>query len=271
VLLDLHVHSTCSVDGTSSIAEYARRAAEMDLVEVGFCEHADFDPRDLGYGYLEPWRYDAEIAEARAGAPSIRLLQGVEITYQSNLEAEIGDWLAGHSWDMVVSSVHLVDYADGWALISEPHAIEGYFASHSEREAYIPYFEELLRAARSSLGDVLGHFDLVKRYGTAAYGRFEPVVFEDEVRSVLGAVIEAGMGLELNASGIRQRPGEPYPGLEILRWYREMGGEVLTAGSDAHHADDLGAGVGEALALARATGFRAVTTFEARKPRWMDL
>ena len=79
------------------------------------------------------------------------------------------------------------------------------------------------------------------------------------------------MGLEVNTSGMRQRPGEPYPCLEILRWYREMGGDVLTAGSDAHHVDDLGAGVGEALDLARAAGFRAVTTFEARKPRWKDL
>jgi histidinol-phosphatase (PHP family) len=271
MLLDLHVHSTCSPDGRSSIADYARRAAEKGLIEVGFCEHADFDPRDRSYGYLDPLRYDAEIAEARAGELGVRLRQGVEITYQSSLEAEMGDWLAGHSWDMVVSSVHLVDYVDGWAIISEPHANEGYFASHSERETYSPYFEELLRAARSGLGDVLGHFDLVKRYGTAAYGRFEPVAFEDEVRSVLRAVVEAGMGLEVNTSGMRQRPGEAYPGLEILRWYREMGGEVLTAGSDAHHVDDLGAGVGEALDLARAAGFRAVTTFEARKPHWMDL
>jgi histidinol-phosphatase (PHP family) len=271
MLLDLHVHSTCSVDGTSSIAEYARRAAEMGLVEVGFCEHADFDPRDRSYGFLDLPRCDGEITAARAVVPGVRLRQGVEITYQFSLEADIRAWLAGHTWDVVVSSVHLVDYADGWAMISEPHANETYFASHSQREAYVPYFEELLRAARSGLGDVLGHFDLVKRYGTAAYGRFEPAVFEDEVRSVLRAVIEAGMGLEVNASGIRQRPGEPYPGLEILRWYREMGGEVLTAGSDAHHIDDLGAGVGQALDLARAAGFRAITTFEARKPSWMDL
>jgi histidinol-phosphatase (PHP family) len=271
MLLDLHVHSTCSSDGASSIAEYARRAAEMGLVEVGFCEHADFDPRDRSYRYLDLPRYDAEMAAARVEVPGIWLRQGVEITYQSSLEAQIGDWLAGHPWDIVVSSVHLVDYVDGWAMISEPHANEGYFASHSEREAYAPYFEELLRAARSGLGDVLGHFDLIKRYGTAAYSRFEPEAFEDEVRAVLRAVIQGGMGLEVNASGMRQRPGEPYPGLEILRWYREMGGEVLTAGSDAHHVGDLAAGIGETLDLASAAGFRAITTFEAGKPRWIDL
>jgi histidinol-phosphatase (PHP family) len=79
------------------------------------------------------------------------------------------------------------------------------------------------------------------------------------------------MGLEVNTSGMRQRPCEPYPCLEILRWYRELGGEVLTAGSDAHHVADLGSGVGQALDLARAAGFQAVTTFEDGEPRWIDL
>ncbi len=271
MLLDLHVHSTCSADGMSSIADVAHRAVELGLVELGFCEHADFDPRDPTCGFLDLPRYEGEMAAARAEVPRVGLRRGVEITYQSSREAEIGDWLAGHSWDFVVASVHLVDYADGWVMISEPQANEGYFASHSEREAYVHYFEELLRAARSGLGDVLGHLDLVKRYGAEAYGSFSPVAFEEEVRSVLRAVIEGGMGLELNTSGMRQRPAEPYPGFEILRWYRELGGEVLTVGSDAHHVDDLGAGVCDALELARTGGFRAVTTFQAREPRWVDL
>jgi histidinol-phosphatase (PHP family) len=170
-----------------------------------------------------------------------------------------------------VASVHLVDYCDGWAVISEPESSGVYFGSHNLRQAYLPYFEELLRAARSSLGDVLGHFDLVKRYGTAHYGPFDPVRFEDEIRSILRAAVETGVGLEINTSGQRQSPGAPYPTSAVLRWYREIGGEVLTVGSDAHHADQLGAGVQDALALARATGFKAITTFEARKPYWIDL
>lgn len=270
-LLDLHVHSTCSADGTSSIAQYARRAAELGLVEVGFCEHADFDPRDRHGGYLDVSRYDREIAAARTEVPDVLLRQGVEITYQASLEEKIREWLSGHAWDVIVTSVHLVDYADGWAMISEPRANEAYFATHSHREAYAPYFEELLRAAQSGLGDVLGHFDLVKRYGTKSYGRLEPTAFEDEIRAVLRTVVERGMGLEINTSGLRQQPAEPYPGLRILRWYHEIGGESLTIGSDAHHASHLGAGIDEAVNLARAAGFRAITTFDARNPLWINL
>jgi len=270
-MIDLHVHSTCSADGGSSIADYARRAQELSLAEVGLCEHADFDPRDRSYRYLDLARYDREIAAARGMAPQVRLRQGVEITYQANLEAEIGAWLAGKRWDYVVASVHLVDYDDGWAMVSEPSAVEAYFGKHSQRQAYVPYFEELLRAARSGLGDLLGHFDLVKRYGVAHYGHFEPETFSEEIRAVLRAAVEAGAGLEINASGLRQAPGEPYPGLTVLRWYRELGGEMLAIGSDAHRIEHLAAGMDQTLALARAAGFTAITTFEARAPRWIAI
>jgi histidinol-phosphatase (PHP family) len=269
--LDLHVHSDCSDDGTSSIADYAWRAAALGLAEVGFCEHVDLDPRDSGFGYLKPNRYDQEMAAARTQVPTVRLRQGIEIAYQAGREGEIRAWLDGHAWDYVVTSVHVVDYADGWAIVSEPRTAHAYFASHDQRQAYVPYFEELLRAAQSGLGDVLGHLDLVKRYGTAHYGPFDPFCFEGEIRAVLQAAIAGGIGLEVNTSGLRQSPGEPYPGLRVLRWYRELGGEVLTMGSDAHHSDSLGAGMREALDLMQEAGFRAVTTFEARRPLWIDL
>ena len=271
VLVDLHVHSTCSIDGASTIEEYAAQAEGLGLAEVGFCEHVDLDPRDRGCGYLDPERYDREIEVARAAARSVVLRQGVEITYQCKLEAALETWLAGHPWDYVIASVHLLDYADGWAIISEPEAMGAYFASHTERQAYSPYFAELLRAARSGLGDVLGHLDLVKRYGIRQYGPLDPAAFEEEIREVLGAAAQRGMGLEINTSGLRQSPGETYPALVVLRWFRELGGEILTVGSDAHHADDLGSGIVQAQALAREAGFRAIATFEERRVHWVDL
>ncbi len=270
-LIDLHVHSTCSGDGESSIAEVALQAATLGLAEVGFCEHVDFDPRDQDCGYLNPASYDREMANARAVAPQVHLRQGVEITYQARLESEIRTWLEGRTWDYVVASVHLVDYDDGWAIVSEQNTSAAYFATHDQRQAYSPYFEEVLCAARSGLGDLLGHLDLIKRYGVAHYGPFEPADFADEIRAILRTAIGRGVGLEINTSGLRQSPGEPYPTLTVLRWYRELGGEILTIGSDAHRAGDLGAGVREALALAEEAGFRAIASFEQRGIHWIDL
>jgi histidinol-phosphatase (PHP family) len=269
--MDLHVHSTCSGDGLSSIMEYARQARSGGLAAIGFCEHADFDPRDRDYRYLDLARYDRELTQAREGLPEVLILQGVEITYQAALERHIGNWLAGHAWDYVLASVHLVDYDDGWAIVSEPGTTRAYFAAHTCREAYVPYFEELLRAAHSGLADVLAHLDLVKRYGTAHYGTFEPRTFSEEIRAVLRAIVEAGMGLEINTSGLRQSPGEAYPGIDVLRWYRELGGEILTVGSDAHHVQELGASILDALEMAQAAGFQAVSYYQDRQVRWVDL
>jgi len=271
VTVDLHVHSRCSADAESSIDEYARQAVRLGLAEVGFCEHADFDPRDRSYGTLDLARYHREIAEARETAPEVRLRQGVEFTFQASLAASIQDWLVGHPWDYVIASVHLVDYCDGWAMVSEPRAMEAYFRAHSARQAYLPYFEEVLRAVQSGMGDALGHLDLVKRYGVEVYGPFEPDGFEEEIRTVLRALVERGMALEVNTSGVRQAPGEPYPALQVLRWYREVGGELVTIGSDAHHVRHLGAGLAEGEALARAAGFRAVVTFDQRRACFVDL
>ena len=270
-LVDLHVHSTCSCDGASSIAEYARQAAALGAVEVGFCEHLDLDRRDRDYNHLNPVWYAQELAAAQAVSNGVCLRRGVEVTYQARLEGELRTWLAGHAWDYVVASVHLMDYPDGWAFVSEPAALGAYFATHSQRQAYLPYFEEVCRAARSGLGDVLGHMDVVKRYGVRQYGPFDPAAFGEEIRAVLRAAIDGGVGLEINTSGLRQSPGEPYPALTVLRWYRELGGEVLTIGSDAHQALDLGAGIAEALAMVRQAGFRAIATFEERRIRWIDL
>ncbi|MFC2015306.1 histidinol-phosphatase HisJ family protein [Chloroflexota bacterium] len=270
-LLDLHVHSTQSADGASSIVEFAQRADDLGLTDVAFCEHVDFDPRDTDFGYLDVERYANAFGAACPPPRGIRLHKGIEITYQSRREAEIRRWLCSHRWDMVVLSVHLVDYEDGWAIVSKRDSSDAYFAAHDQHQVAACYFEELLGAARSGLGDVLGHFDLFKRYGVAHYGPFRAEVFEAEVRAVLSAAIQHGVGLELNTSGLRQVPAEPYPGRTILRWYREMGGELLTIGSDAHHTAHLGAGCAEAAELARSVGFRAISVFQGRRPRWVDL
>ena len=270
-LTDMHVHSTCSADGASSILDYARCAETLSLKQVGFCEHVDFDPRDQDCGYLDQDLYDREIVAARNEVPQVQISQGVEIAYQSRREGEIRSWLQTADWDFCVLSIHLMDYTDGWAIVSDSETSAAYFATHNQQQVYTPYFEELLHAARSGLGDILGHLDIVKRYGTRHYGPFAPSAFEGQIRSVLRAAVETGTGLEINTSGLRQAPDEPYPGPEILRWYRQLGGEILTIGSDAHHTDDLASGIAQAQEVARRAGFRAISFFQERQLLWVDL
>ena len=162
----------------------SRRAELLGLAEVGFCEHVDFDPRDMAMTTLirgttigrwpMPGRH-----------PGVRLRQGVEITYQSRPE-ESGAWLAGHPWDYVVASVHLVDYADGWAIISEPGPMEPISPPTATARPTAP----ILRNCCGLPGAALGTCWATSTWSSAMgshYGPFDPAVFEDEIRAVLRA------------------------------------------------------------------------------------
>jgi len=88
----------------------------------------------------------------------------------------------------------------------------------------------------------------------------------DAVRAILRRLIERGIGLEVNTSGLRSPAGEPCPGPTVLRWYRELGGELLTVGSDAHDPARVGQGVDLACGLAERAGFAQLTRYHRLGP-----
>ncbi len=271
-LVDYHLHSTCSVDGFSSIADYCQRASELGFVEVGFCEHVDFDPRDRGYDYFDYAAFRRQIETQRERFDhNLAVRAAVEVTYQASREEEIALFLADKRFDYVVGSVHLVEDGADWAMISEAAYCERYFAQRTVQPAYRSYFAELRRAVVSGLFDLIGHFDLAKRYGVSYYGPFDPTIFADEIHDILELMVEKGVGLEINTSGLRQPPQETFPGLAVLKCYRQLGGEILTVGSDAHSVAGLGRSIAQAVALARQVGFRAIALFGERKLRWLDI
>jgi histidinol-phosphatase (PHP family) len=205
----------------------------------------------------------AEREEVRARpVDGLSVLIGVEVDYQVRFEPEVRQFMDAADYDFVIGSVH---YAQGRYASSD-----SYFAG-GERAAYSAYLNEALQAARSGLFDVLGHLDIVKRRGVRHYGPFDPARYAQAIDAILRACVDTGTGLEINASGLRESPRETYPTLPVIRRYRELGGEILTVGSDAHRAIDLARGIPDAVALAREAGFRAITLFVDRQPRWLPM
>jgi histidinol-phosphatase (PHP family) len=84
-------------------------------------------------------------------------------------------------------------------------------------------------------------------------------------------MIKRQMALEINTSGFRQSPGRTYPDQELVRLYRELGGKMISIGSDAHRADDLGSGCWQALSMAQKIGFDRVVSFERRQMQWIEI
>ena len=249
--LDSHLHTDQSSDSDVPIDAYAGAAVERGIAELAITDHVDFDPRWPNY------RPDAAARErivreaADRWAPfGIAIRFGLEVSYESNREEDIREHLARQSYDFVIGSVHVG--ADSPYHVSR---VERWVDGKTIDEIVRPYFAEVEAAARSGLFDTLGHLDFVKRY---VYDLVSPAAFAERLdlyEPILGALVESGTGLEVNTSGLRQAPRETYPGPSVVTRFRELGGERLTAGSDAHRMDWFAHGLEDGYRVAAEAGF----------------
>jgi len=231
-----------------------RRAVAMGIGEICFTDHVDFLPEDVAFGYLQPEAYLAAIDRCRAQfAGQIVIRAGLEIGEPQAAPEQVAHWLATYPFDFVIGSQH---WAKGEIIFEER-----YFRRRSRRRACSDYFVELKQVCSVPGINILGHLDICKRYGHQVYGRFDILDFEDEVREVLAACIANGVGLEVNSSTLRRSVQQTAPETPVLRWYKEMGGTILTIGSDAHRPEEVGQGLVETMERARAAGFTALSRF----------
>lgn len=242
---DAHVHTRHSCDSEMDPADAVRAARARGLQALVLAEHVDFDPADQGYGFYDAVAIDASIAQIRDSEFDIRVFKGVEITYQPQYEDAIRGFLRAGLFDWVIGSVHLVGPDD----ISRPEQRERYFTARDQRQAYGDYLGEVEKLVASGLFDCLGHLDLCKRYGHSYYGPMDRDLLAAQVARILRGVVRNGMHLEVNTSGLRQDPREPYPSLDTIREYRALGGDKLVLGSDAHAPEHVGYAFPEVRAM----------------------
>ncbi|MCL6451093.1 MAG: histidinol-phosphatase HisJ family protein [Acetobacteraceae bacterium] len=266
MLIDYHVHTVCSWDGREAADAFCRRALELGLSEIALTPHAEFDPREPGFGRYQPLACLEEVQQAqeRYGG-RLEVLLGVEVSFQPQHTPRIAEFLAGWPYDLVIGSVHRVGEFD----YSVPYGREGAGGPGPGPAGWSPepYLEALLAAAESGLFDVLGHLDVLWRSAPPGTREKELDRAWPRMAQVVAVVARSGRGLELNTSGLYQGPGQTYPAFELLRHFRREGGKVLTLGSDAHTAASLGRGLEYALELASAAGFSSLTRFRRRRPQ----
>jgi len=250
--LDAHLHSDLSPDSDVPIDVYCAAALERGIPELAITDHLDFDPRAPAFAFADFARRERVVREAaeRWADRGLAVRFGVEITYESHREAEIREHLARHPYDFAIGSVHV--------MASSPYTgsrVTGWVAGRSFEEIVAPYFAEVVAAARSGLFDTIGHLDYVKKY---LVGHVPPAAFAaapEVYEPILRALVESGTGLEVNSSGLRQAPRETYPAPWVVARYRELGGQLVTAGSDAHRAASFAFGLAQAYRVAGAAGF----------------
>jgi histidinol-phosphatase (PHP family) len=250
--LDSHLHTDQSPDSAVPIDVYAAQALERGIAELAITDHVDFDARDPAYRYTTFADRERVVRTAaeRWGPRGVTIRFGAELTFNRSWEADVRDHLTRHHYDYVIGSVH------DWP--GSPYRRTGlgtWVAGRSIDEIVEPYYTEVTAAARSGLFDTIGHLDVVKRYLHPFVSARELAARPEVLEPVLAALVESGVALEVNSSGLRHPSGETYPAASTVQRFREIGGQHVTAGSDAHRTDWFAYRLEDAYRIIEAAGF----------------
>jgi histidinol-phosphatase (PHP family) len=267
-LFDMHVHTDDSPDATIPAAELVLRAADAGLAGIGFVAHLDMHPEDCCHGGFDPAGYGRSLDRARSSAPPrVEVLRGLEIGEPHRYGKRAMLMVDGCSYDFIIGGLHWTRDA---GLILGKEGFEGLPADQVIRG----YLEEALEIALHADIDILAHFGLFRRgMGMAGLdtGIDECVQFPDLVREVLRALIDRGIALELNCAGLRRIEMVTYPTPALLRLFMELGGHLVTLGSDTHAEPWVFWGLEEGRRLLLETGFREAFLYRDRKPEAYSL
>lgn len=265
-LPDYHVHSLFSTDASMSMEEACESAIDKGITELAFCDHLDYDDPDVDNCYLIDFDvHDKKIVEIKDKyAGRLKVINGIEVGLQGHVLEMTKNTVEQHHFDFVIASLHLVDhkslhYGDFYRNKTSGEAFSRYFAEYTK----------LLKGYKNY--SVAGHLDLVRRY-KSYYDEIPPFSsIVDALDILLHTIIGDGKGLEVNTSGYRYDISSALPGYDILCRYRELGGEIITIGSDAHSAKDIGDHFNDAIELIKAAGFRYISTFENMQPSFQKI
>ena len=256
-MFDYHMHSIVSYDGHNTPLEMARAAVNAGLQEICFTDHLDYQhgvPREKITFTPEAYRsaYDG------LHVPGLTIRHGAEAGLTPWNVAEIHEDIAQYPYDFVLGSVHFIDDED----VYYPEFWVGRDFLATERR----YFEEILACVQLHDDfDVLGHLTYISKVKGHPSPRIIPVEDHKEViAEIMKTLIAKGKGMEINTSGV-DRCGDFLPGMPYLKLFKDLGGQIITVGSDAHTSDRVGQYVSDACAIARDI-FGHVCTFQNREP-----
>lgn len=274
---DYHVHTDFSDDSVFALEDVCALAIERGIDEICITDHVD-------YGVRPDWneyRRDPSSARIFEGKPSInvdyeRYFPAIErvrerfatdIAVKTGMEFGVQSHTANRfhalfeqfadNWDFIILSIHQVGNEEFW---------NGTFQqSRTQAEYNMQYYEEMLRVVQSfDDWSVLGHLDLIKRYDQL--GPWPDSNARDIIAEILKEAIRRGKGIELNTSSIRYGLSDLTPSTQILRLYRDLGGRILTTGSDSHKPEHLGAHIPMMRERLKDIGFTEFCTFDHMEP-----
>ena len=257
-MYDYHSHSDFSDDCTTPLRDMVRAAVTAGIRELAVTDHYDPDYPDRNFPFeLDFSAYHKGLEEVgREFSDRIRIVKGIEIGIQhGDTNQKCRETAAAYPYDFIIGSFHCTGGQD---LYTE------YFKTRSDEAGVAEFYEYVYQGIRDFQDfDVLGHINVIDRY-VKQIPDYRP--YMEIIEAILKELISLGKGIEINTSSFRYgMNGRTTPSAEILTLYKDLGGEIITYGSDAHRESHLGYKYKEAMEILQHHGFRYLATFRERK------
>lgn len=276
MFVDYHVHTNFSDDSTYPMEEVVKDAIHMGMDEICFTDHVDYGIKvdwdsgmEIIYRDGEPmanvdypsYAAQIEILRKRYGE-QITIRMGMEFGIQMHTIPQFEALYGRYPFDFILLSVHQVEDREFWT--------QDFQRGRTQKEYNERYYEEILNLVKHFQHySVLGHLDLIVRYDELGVYPFEHV--RPYVEEILKEVIRNGKGIEVNTSSYRYGLPDTMPSREILKLYKELGGRIITLGSDSHKPEHLGACMEETKEILKDIGFDSFCTFDKMQPIFHEL
>ncbi len=266
IVADYHMHTSFSADSETDPELMIQESIRRGLQKICITDHEDKDFQYEGIPFsIDTESYFKRLTELKEQyRDKIQMGIGVEIGLQTDLADLNSSYIEEHPFDFVIGSLHLIDKMDPYDKII--------FQGRRDEDVYLQNMEETLKNIKATdCFDVLGHMDYVVRYGAAQEKNYRPADMKDVIDEILRYLIENGKGIEINSAGLKYGLPFAHPHPFILSRYRELGGEILTIGSDAHKPEHIGFSFKKVEEMLKYSGFSYYTVFTERKPQFIQL
>lgn len=264
---DYHLHSYFSGDSDTPMEQMILKAIDLGLTQMCFTEHNDFDfpvteldPEGKFECNIDSYLYEL-ISLREKYKDKIKVLFGLELGMQPHLARCHAILTKSYDFDFIIASSHICNGKDPY--------YPSFYEGRSEEDAYREYFTSIIDNIRKFKNfDVYGHLDYVVRYGPNKDAGYTYEKYQDLLEEILKLLIAEEKGIEINTGGLKRGLRDLHPCKEILKRYHELGGEIITIGSDAHTPEAITAHFDRATAVLSECGFKYYTTFENRMPEF---
>lgn len=256
--IDYHMHTRFSGDSEADPREHVKQAIALGLDEICFTDHRDFEyPIDVFELDVDTY-YQTIMALKEEFKDQIIIKWGIEMGLDMNHQDKINKLINQYPFDFVIGSIHVINHTEFY--------YGEFFKGLSKEEAHRYFFEETLRCVQNfDCFNVLGHLDYIMRYGPYEDRMVEHTKYQDIIDEIFKALIAKGKGIEINTSGYALNGNCGFPNFDQVKRYYDLGGRIITIGTDSHTSDRVGQHVNDVKEKLEQIGFKDISTFTKRK------